>query len=114
MSSLSYFLDGRVSQPIGNDLLRAIRWLGSAVQDKELDDKLVKYFFALETLLIPEEMGAKRERLVSRIGLLYSGPNGELPYTNFLNDVGHLYQKRNNIVHGGDLGRTSNRTIFDS
>jgi hypothetical protein len=103
ISNFSNLFNGNVPEPISSALMRAIRWFGSAVQDKELEDKLVKYFFALETLLIPEDMGSKKDKLASRIGLLYSGPNGQLPYTNFLDDIRRLYDKRNNIVHGGDL-----------
>jgi hypothetical protein len=103
MSSFSNFLDGSMPEPISNDLLRAIRWFGSAVQDKELEDKLVKYFFALETLLVPEEIGGKRKRLVHRLGLLQLRFNGGLPDPDFVDDIDHLYQKRSNIVHGGDL-----------
>lgn len=65
--------------------------------------QLVKYFFALETLLVPEEIGGKRKRLVRRLGLLQLRFNGGLPDPDFVDDIDHLYQKRSNIVHGGDL-----------
>lgn len=103
MSSFSDFLDSSVPQPIRDDLMRAVTWLGNAVQDKELEDKLVKHFFALETLLIHEERGVKKEKLKSRLGSLYFRINGNLPYTDFLDDIDDLYQKRSNIVHGGNL-----------
>jgi hypothetical protein len=103
ISSFSNFLDGSMPERVSNDVLRASRWFGSAVRDKELEDKLVKYFFALETLLVPEELGAKRERLVHRLGLLQLRVAGELPDPDFANSLDHLYQKRSKIVHGGDL-----------
>jgi hypothetical protein len=104
MSIFSNFLDGRsVPKEISKDLLRAIRWFGSAVQAKDLEDKLVEYFFALETLLIPEEIGVKRERLVFRWGLLYLRVKGELPHIIYAYELNRLYQKRSNIVHGGDI-----------
>lgn len=109
MSSFSDFLDGdnssssSVPKEMKKALLRAIRWFGGAVQAKDLEDKLVRYFFALETLLIPEELGPKRERLVFRWGLLHLRVQGELPSLDFACELDRLYQKRSNIVHGGDI-----------
>ena len=105
MLTLYRFVEGG-SMPemeISKALLRAIRWFGSAVQDKEMEDKLVKYIFALETLLVPEDRGGKRARLTFRVVLLQLRVNRELPYSNFPNDLNHFYQKRNQIVHGGDI-----------
>lgn len=103
ISNFSDLFNGTMPEPISSDLLRAISWFGSAVQDKELEDKLVKYIFALETLLVPEERGAKSKKLVQRLELLELRFSGRLPYPEFGIDLEHLYQKRSNIVHGMDL-----------
>jgi hypothetical protein len=103
ISNFSDLLNGNLPEPISSDLLKAIRWFGSAIQDKELEDKLVKYFFALETLLVPEDMGGKRKRLVRRLGLLHLRVAGEVPDSDFAKVINQLYQKRSNIVHGGNL-----------
>jgi hypothetical protein len=116
ISSFSNFLEPtRMPREISKALLRAIRWFGSAVQAKELEDKLVRYFFALETLLVPEDRGVKRPRLVFRLALLQLRVIRDFHHPNILCLLYDLYGKRSKIVHGQDIEKepiTENDTRF--
>jgi hypothetical protein len=71
ISDLSNFLNGTMPPKITKDMLRALRWLASSIQDKELEDKLIKCFFALETLLTPGKGDQQKgQPLVFRLALL--------------------------------------------
>jgi hypothetical protein len=105
ISDLSVLLNGRMPEKITNDILRALRWLGSAVQDKELEDKLVKCIFALETLFVPEKGERdKGETLAFRVALL------ELRVRDYYNNpdsLHYLYGIRSLAVHGADIKKGS-------
>ena len=63
LTPMIFFLKGTASEAVSSAILRSIRWFGSAILDKELEDKMVKCFFALETLFVPEKDGTKGDRL---------------------------------------------------
>lgn len=107
ISCFTNFLNGNVPDKITKNALRAIRWLGSAVQDKELEDKLIKCFFALETLFVPEEEGRKGERLAFRIPLFFLRIDDEYYHLHNPDVLYDLYEKRSKIVHGGDIEKES-------
>jgi hypothetical protein len=102
VSDLSNFLKGVMPPKMTKAMLRALRWLGSSVQDKELEDKLVKCFFALETLLTPGKGDRQKgQPLAFRLSLLELRVLGD-----FYQDPDPLYQlyrKRSIIAHGGDI-----------
>jgi hypothetical protein len=102
ISDLFNFLNGKMPAKIKKEVLRALRWLGSSVQDKEFEDKLIKCFFALETLLTPGKGDQhKGQPLVFRLALLELRVMGECCENP--DPLYQLYKKCSTIVHGGDI-----------
>ena len=83
---------------INRNILTAIRWFADAVKSENLDDKLSKYFVSLESLLLPETLGEKGERLTYRITLLWSRIQGTFTLPD---QILWLYERRSEIIHKG-------------
>ena len=78
-------------------IMKGMNWLGMAIREETLEDKVLKNFIGLESLLIPEESGAKGIPLAFRIALL------QVRYNKTFTNPGRtleLYRKRNEIAHG--------------
>lgn len=89
-------------------VVRSIRWCGEAIKDKNLEDKILKYFTALECLLVPEEEGLKGDVLGERISVIWTSSKKirEL----IKQDIIELYEKRSDIAHGSKY-RISQRDV---
>jgi len=81
-------------------IVRSINWCGEATRDKNLEDKLLKYFTALECLLVPEGEGLKGDILGERIAKLWT-PSEESRDL-IRKDIIELYERRSDIVHGSE------------
>lgn len=87
-------------------IIRSLRWCGMATQEKDLEDKILKYFTALECLLVPENEGLKGKLLAKRISILWTPHEEKREEISRIiydsdKDVG-LYRIRSNIIHGSE------------
>lgn len=90
-------------------IIRSLRWCGMATQEKDLEDKILKYFTALECLLVTKDEGSNGKKgalLGKRISILLT-PDEEkreeisrIIY-NPAKDTG-LYRIRSDIIHGSE------------
>lgn len=90
-------------------IIRSLRWCGMATQEKDLEDKILKYFTALECLLITKDEQLKGELLAKRISVLspFEGKQEEISRIIYdpVKDAG-LYRIRSDIIHGSEYGVT--------
>jgi len=77
-----------------------------ATQEKDLEDKIIKYFTALECLLVPEHEGLKGDVLAERISILWtSSEESRRRVSQIIYDPDEdsgLYKKRSNVIHGSE------------
>lgn len=81
-------------------IVRSINWCGEATKDKNPEDKVLKYFTALECLLVPKGEGLKGEILGERVSILWTSKKDTRELIK--EDIIDLYEKRSNIIHGSE------------
>lgn len=90
-----------------NIIMTALYWISEAQNDFQQESAFVKYCIALETMLLFDDRGGKKQRLANRVPCLlcfvggYSFIELEDIYDTYV-AVRKLYSKRSKIVHEGD------------
>ena len=102
MSIFSPMLNIGTPNKFEDKILKGLNWIGLAIRDDRPEDKISKFFTGLEALLVHERGGEKGELLAFRIALLQNKTNRQFT---FPDRTLSLYEKRSEIVHGGQYNK---------
>ena len=102
MSLFSPMLNIETPNTFEDKILKGLNWIGLAIRDDRPEDKISKFFTGLEALLVHEKEGKKGELLAFRIALLQNKTNRQFT---FPDRTLYLYEKRSEIVHGGQYNK---------
>jgi hypothetical protein len=81
-------------------LFKALRWTAMATQETQLEDKIIKFITAIESLFI-KEFGGKAKLAGERVARFLTDDNSKRD--DIYRDIKRFYELRNKIVHGADF-----------
>ena len=98
-----YFFDGKEGNhtSLERRFIQSYRWYGDGVQSGILEEEFLKYIISMESMLVPESSGGKKDKLAQRLADLLGVY--ETHYDSFRDEVTELYNTRNNLVHNAEI-----------
>ena len=81
--------------------IQSYRWYGDGVQSGIPEEEFLKYVISIESMLIPETSGNKKDRLAQRLADLFG--IYERYRESFKNEVTALYDTRSTLVHSAEI-----------
>lgn len=81
--------------------VQSYRWYGDGIQSGIPEEEFLKYIFSMESMLVPEIPGGKKERLAQRLADLLG--IYQRYRDSFKNEVISLYDTRSDLVHNAEI-----------
>lgn len=81
--------------------IQSYRWYGDGVQSGIPEEEFLKYVISMESMLVPETSGSKKNRLAQRLADLRG--IYDKYRDSFKDDVTALYDTRNTLVHSAEI-----------